>query len=64
MRMDTFFSLADSKNVALILSLVSNVALGFALTKVYMAKEKLHEQVTEFVKALLPFVMSRRNEKN
>jgi len=62
--LDSLFSLADSKNVALLLSLVGNAALGFALTKVYASKEKLHGQVTELVKVLLPFVISMKNGKN
>lgn len=64
MNPDSLLSLADSKNVALVISLFGNVMLCWALRRVYQAKEKLHEQLTEFLKVLVPFALRIRNEPN
>ncbi len=60
MNPDSLLSLADSKNVALIISLIVNIMLGWALNRIYQAKEKLNGQITEFLKVLIPFAVGRR----
>ena len=60
---DKILSLAGSKDVAFLLSLFVNVALVYALKRVYQAKERLHGQITEFLKVLLPLAIRIKGEK-
>ena len=64
MSIDNILSLADSKDVALLLSLFANFILGWALKKVYQAKEKLQEQIAEFLKVLVPFALRLKNDQD
>lgn len=57
MNFDAVFSLANSHNVALVLSLAGNVVLGWVVRKLYLTNEKLNEEMQGFLKKLLPFTI-------
>jgi hypothetical protein len=63
-RVDQFLSLADSKDVALVISLVGNFMLGWWLTKIYKAKERLHGTMNEILRMLVPFAIRRKHDKD
>lgn len=60
MSLENLFSVADSKNVALVLSLIGNVVMGFVIRKLYLSKEELHEHMTGFLSQILPFAIATK----
>ena len=62
MNIDGVISLADSKDVALVISLGFNFVLVWWLGRVYRDKEKQNDRMTKILEMAWPFAMSKRND--
>ncbi len=58
---DKITFLAQSRDVALVISLAGNFLLSTALLKVYKSKEFLYRQIFEMLRQMIPAVRSLRD---
>ena len=67
MNLDNIAFLAQSRDVALVISLVGNFLLCCALLKIYKSKEFLYRQIFQMLREMIPtmrFLRNKIDEKN